>query len=172
MRLNSLSVMASLTASENLFMQHRFAQLIALVMVMAGNGHAMCVSGSMPIFSCTTQREKQIEICESAVGVEYSYGPIGARPEIVVRASRTQVGRRQWMGAQRWVFRALDIPNGKTVYNVYWGADGQNPEDVQEGGVNVIDNDTVIATVTCQPGSIIQDLDSVFVPRAARQVSP
>lgn len=136
---------------------------LALQLLMISPAYAACSTGSKTLFSCSTANEKKIEVCEVASGLEYSFGNPQLRPEIVVRASRAQVSKWRWRSPQRWSFQSLEIPNGRTSYNIYLGFDTLSPAAALEGGVNVITGENVVATVVCVPGSIVQAIDSVTV---------
>ena len=99
-------------------------------------------------------------MCEIGGQFEYSYGRPNATPEIKVRVAKTQASTLSWRGPTQWRFYSMDFPNGRTTYNVYWGADSETPHAAQEGGVNVVAADTVTATVSCNPKRITQSMNA------------
>jgi hypothetical protein len=127
------------------------------------NAFALCANGSKTVFSCSTVKEKKIEVCENKGLIEYSFGNPMARPEMVVRVPRAWVNTSQWDAGLRWSFHSVDIPNGATTYNVFWGNDQKSAKASQEGGVNVVTGDTVTTTVLCAPQTIVQALDTQSV---------
>ena len=136
--------------------------LCAVVLaVCGGHAYADCAGGSKTLFSCSTAKEKRIEVCETRGMIEYSFGhPLG-RPEIVVRVPRAQVSQSQWTGAVRWNFYAVNVPHGDTTYSIFWGNDVNASRVSQEGGVNVVAGGVVTATVLCSPDSIVQAMDTL-----------
>ena len=132
----------------------------ALFALACANSYAVCANGSKTLFSCSTARDKRIEVCESRSMVEYSFGNPQGRAEMVLRVPRTLASSSQWNVAARWNFHALDVPHGDTTYHVFWAGDLQAGTAAQEGGVNVVTGDSVTATVLCVPQSIVQALDS------------
>lgn len=141
-------------------------KLAALALLFGGNAWAACAASAI-VFSCATGKEKRIEVCEVGDQFEYSYGRPNTPAEIKVRVDKTQASRLSWRGPTRWRFYSMDFPNGKTVYNVYWGAESETAHAAQEGGVNVLAADTVTATVSCNPTKIIQSMKAptLFVAR-------
>lgn len=153
----------------------RLFHVLGLVLFAWSGGHAwaICASGSRTVFSCMTAQEKRIEVCESGAAVAYSFGNPQSRPEIVVRVPVALASRSQWSGARRWNFYALDVPSGATTYNIFWGSNALAGLGAQEGGVNVVQGDTVTATVLCAPQTIVQALDMpAAAARALARLSP
>jgi hypothetical protein len=132
-------------------------KLAALLLACAGNVWAACASNAV-VFSCTTGKDKRIEVCEVKDHFEYSYGRSQAAAEIKVRVAKAKVSRLSWRGPDQWRFYSMDIPNGSTVYNVYWATDSEKSDAAKEGGVNVVTSDTVTATVACNPKRIAHSM--------------
>ena len=133
-------------------------KLAALSLACVGNVWAACASNEV-VFSCTTGKDKRIEVCEAKDHFEYSYGRSQAAAEIRVRVPKAKVSKLSWRGPDQWRFYSLDIPNRGTVYNVYWATESDKPGAAKEGGVNVVRADTVSATVACNPKRITQSLN-------------
>ena len=142
-------------------------RLVALVLAFAGNAWAACASTAV-VFSCVTAKDKVIEVCEAKDHFEYSYGRSGAAKEIKVRASKTKAPTLSWRGPDRWQFYSMDIPNGRTVYNVYLAINSDKPHVAAEGGVNVVTADAVTATVACNPKRIVQRISNLAPVVTAR----
>ena len=130
--------------------------VLGIALAAAKPAWAVCAAGGKTLFTCSTARDKRIEVCEANGQIEYSYGPSQARPEIVLRVPRSQVTESQWSSARSWNFHSLEVPNGSTTYAIFWGGNGASPATPQEGGVNVVAGDTVSATVVCLPQTITQ----------------
>ena len=126
-----------------------------------GTAHAKCGAGTKTLFSCPTKNGKQIELCDAGKTVEYSFGRMQAKPEIIVSVARAQASTSQWAGIGRWMSYAVDIPNGKTVYNVFWGVDRLSDNHDTEAGVNVMVDGKPIATVECTGKNIVQNMEGV-----------
>lgn len=56
---------------------------------------------------------------------------------------------------------AVDIPNGNTTYNVFWGADRLSENHSIEAGVNVLINEKMAATVKCSGNNIEQNMEGI-----------
>lgn len=122
---------------------------------------AECEKGSKVIFSCTTGKAKIIEVCDSGKTIDYSYGMKDLRPEIVVRAFRSQASTTQYAGIGRHMANSVTVPNGDTTYSVFSGIDkmfeGDKKEPKQEAGVSVTVRQKLVATVMCDTKMPITD---------------
>ena len=107
-----------------------------------------CVNSST-IFYCVTKKGKQIEVCDKKSTIEYSFGKLKAKPEIVINVPRQQVTTSQWNGMGSFMSYSVDIPNANALYNVYWGVDRMSESHPIEAGVNVFVNKKKVATVEC-----------------------
>ena len=56
---------------------------------------------------------------------------------------------------------AVDIPNGKTSYSIFWGVDRMTEAHSIEAGVNVLNSGNLVATVNCVEKGIINNLEGV-----------
>lgn len=126
----------------------KFFLLIASVMGMGLTLNASC-SNSSTIFYCVTKKGKQIEVCDKKSTIEYSFGKLKSKPEIVINVPRKEVTTSQWNGIGSYMSYSIDIPNANTIYNVYWGVDRMNESHPVEAGVNVFVNNKQVATVEC-----------------------
>jgi hypothetical protein len=142
-------------------MKLEFVFIPVLTLLFSSPVFALCTSGSKTIFYCTTATGKQIEICDSKKTIEYSFGKSDMKPEIVVKVPRAQASTWQWRGVGRWHSYSVDIPNGNTTYNVFWGHDALSPNSPPEAGVNVLNNDGIVTTVLCTTKGIVQALEGI-----------
>ena len=110
---------------------------------------ADCETGSKTVFSCVTGKGKVIEVCDSVKTIDYSFGKPKSKPEIVVRVPRNEASTTQWQGIGRYESYSVEIPNGKTLYSVFWSADKLSETHAVEAGVNVEVNQNLVATVKC-----------------------
>lgn len=134
---------------------------IAAAVMFAQTTFAKCEGGSKTVFSCFTAKGKQIEVCDTGKTIEYSYGKPKGKPEIVVKVPRSQASTSQWDGMGRYMSYSIDIPNGNTTYNVFWGADRLTDEHAIEAGVNVLISNKMAATVKCSGKKIEQDMEGI-----------
>lgn len=137
-----------------------FVIIPALAVVFTTNVYAECESNKT-LFSCTTEKSKQIEVCDAGKSIDYSFGKPGEKPEVVVKAMRKDASTFQWDGAGRSMSYAVDIPNKDTVYNVFWSTDRLSENHAVEAGVNVLVNKKQVATVLCNGKDIVNNIEGV-----------
>lgn len=130
-----------------------------LTALFATNVYAKCV-GSKTLFFCTTVKGKQIEVCDSGKTIDYSFGKPAGKPEIAVKVPRDLASTSQWAGIGRAESYAVDIPNGKATYNVFWSVDRLTDEHAIEAGVNVLINNNLVTTVNCGK-DVVSNLEGV-----------
>lgn len=128
--------------------------------------YAKCEVGSKTIFSCMTTKGKQIEVCDAGKTISYSFGKPQEKPEIVVKVPRNQASTYQWEGVGRYMSYSVNIPNGNTVYSVFWGVDRLSEEHAVEAGVNVETNNKSVATVKCSEKNIEQNIEGIALKPA------
>ena len=139
------------------------AALLATILVISPfTVQAACKNEQQTIFSCMTAKGKRIQLCDQQQTLEYSFGKASLKPEIVVQVPRSAATTTQWQGVGRWMSYSVEIPNGKTVYSVFWGVDRLSEEHGIEAGVNVEVNGKHAATVKCgEESTIIQNMEGV-----------
>ncbi len=120
-----------------------------------------CEDGAKALFSCEAANGKRIEVCDAGGSIRYSYGKPQETPEITVEVPRSQASTSQWEGVGRYESYAVDIPNGNTVYSVFWGGDRLTEGNPVEAGVNVLINNQLAATVKCAGKNIPNNLAGV-----------
>ena len=109
---------------------------IVTVTLPLSSANAGCGTDNKTVFSCQAAKGKIIQVCDAGKMIEYSFGKAKA-PEIVVRVPRNEASTSQWNGIGRYLSYAIDIPNGNTIYSVFWGSDRVTDEHKIETGVNV-----------------------------------
>jgi len=116
------------------------------------------------IFSCTTKKNKYVEVCDRDANVSYTFGKIGLKPEISLSIPRNVATTEQWNGMGA-ISYSVNIPNGNTVYSVFWSAE-RNPDAVQpvSAGIYVLINGSSVATVMCNPDTAIQNIEGINLP--------
>lgn len=119
-----------------------------------------------PLFSCWTKDTKQISLYDAGNTIDYRFGkveyPLGQPPQFVaeleLKVPRAEVGNYQWSGFGRNMTYSVTVPNGNVHYRVFWSLDKLDKTHTPEGGVEVLENGTSIATVNCQ-GEIVSNLE-------------
>lgn len=138
---------------------------IGLVMVFLGtvqSAAAACGSGSSTVFYCITAKGKQIQVCDGGKTIDYSFGRPGVTPELAISVPRAKASTSQWQGIGRYMSYSVDIPNGATVYQVFWGTDRLSDDHGIEAGVHVVVKGKQIATVTCvDQDSFVQNMEGI-----------
>lgn len=119
-----------------------------------------CAAGSRVVFSCTTKKNKRIEVCDAGRTIQYAFGRKGAKPELALSVPRKAASTFQWNGIGRYMTYTVDIPNGNTVYSVFWSAE-RDPEGEITAGVNVEIGGNHAATVECSADSIVQNIEGI-----------
>ena len=140
-----------------------FKAIVAIFpLIVSLNAIAACGKGSETIFSCITGKGKVIELCDSTKTIDYSFGKPTEKPEIVVSVPRTIASTTQWAGIGRWRNYSVEIPNGNTVYSIYWSVDSLARKNAIEAGVNVEIDQKNAATIKCVgEDKIVQHLEGI-----------
>lgn len=95
--------------------------ILLLALFFSNAAYAKCESNEKTVFSCTTNRAKLIEVCDSGNILTYTFGKPNMKPEIVLKVQRTRTSTWQWDGMGRTESYVVNIPNSKTIYSVFWG---------------------------------------------------
>lgn len=122
--------------------------------------YAQCEVKTKEVFSCLTEKKKQIEVCDAGQTINYSYGKVG-KPEIAIKVPRADASTFQWAGVGSWMSYSVNIPNGKTVYSVSWGVDRMDEKHPIEAGVIATVNGKQVANVKCVESTIRQNLEGI-----------
>jgi hypothetical protein len=88
---------------------------LCLSFAFVSNSFAGCDTGSKLVFSCTTQKGKLVQVCDSSNTIDYSFGAPNKNPEISLKVKRNLVTTTQWAGVGSWINYSVEIPNGKTI---------------------------------------------------------
>lgn len=138
--------------------------LIALLILSTQQAFAACQSNSKTVFSCTTNNNKVVQVCDAGKTIQYSFGKAGQTPELAVSVARDRVTTYQWEGIGRYENYAINIPNGKTIYRVNSSIDKNAQE--YTAGVEVNTNDRTLATVQCNmQKKVIDNLEGIKLRR-------
>lgn len=121
----------------------------------------VCGSGEKVLFTCTTTNKKQLLLCDAGQTLRYTLGKAGITPEMNLSITRGSASTQQWSGMGRSISYSINIPNGNTLYEVFWGADRMADEHEIEAGVNVGINGQQVATVKCRPDTVQNSMEGV-----------
>lgn len=145
------------------FLQQAVAALalgaaLAASPAVAGN---TCPGSEALLFSCNTTNGKQVLLCDAGATLNYTFGKPGRTPEMKLKVRREDASTWQWQGIGRTISYSINIPNGNTVYDVFWAVDRMTDEHEEQAGVHVEVNGRPVATVRCDVDSVQQFLEGV-----------
>lgn len=132
----------------------RAALLLALL---SSPAHATCQEEE--IFSCPIGK-KVVEVCSWRGEVTYSFGRQGS-PEIILYDPLEAVAYTPWPGIGRAIWDSVAFENEGVTYEVWSSFDRMDENAVLEGGVNVMQGDKLLASLTCDKGSVTRALDRI-----------
>jgi hypothetical protein len=131
--------------------------LLALAAPAASPVWAAC-SGETA-FSCPVGK-KALEICHAKGLLTYQFGPKG-NPELILSHPLETVAYTPWLGIGRAIWESVVFENEGVTYEVWSSFDRMDENAVLEGGVNVIEGNKLLASLTCDKGSVGSALDSL-----------
>lgn len=133
-------------------------------MTLSSSAFAACNNDDETLFRCTTNNNKQIEVCDTKKTINYSFGKLNKKPELSVSVPRDQATTWQWHGVGRYMSYSVSIPNGDYKYRVFWGVDRLSDNHEESAGVDVEKNGKLLATVNCKIKTLTQRLEGVDLP--------
>lgn len=110
-------------------------------------------------FSCPISK-KTLEVCSWKGMLTYSYGREG-KPELFLNEPLETIAYTPWPGIGRAIWDSVTFQNEGVTYEVWSSFDRMDENAVVEGGVNVMEGDTMLATFTCDKGSVERGLDTI-----------
>ena len=140
--------------------------LIAPAILAAPAISSACTSDESLIFSCTTKKMKVVEVCDAKKSIKYSFGKKGATPELALAVPRNEVTTNQWDGMGSSMYYDVNIPNGNTIYTVYWEAVRDAEEGDVSAGIEVEVGSKNVASIECDMGTVKQNLEGVKLRQA------
>jgi hypothetical protein len=132
-------------------------RIALLLTLLAAPAEAACQGDEA--FSCTIGA-KTLQVCYWKGALIYSYGREG-KPELTIAEPLETARYTPWPGIGRAIWDAVVFQNEGTTYEVWTSFDRLDETAVLEGGVNVLEGDQTLATLTCDRGSVTHALDSV-----------
>jgi hypothetical protein len=133
--------------------------LLGMGILASTSANAWAQTQDEVLFYCTTEQGKVIKLYDLGETIQYSFGPAN-QPEIVLNVSRNQATTYQWAGVGRSIYYSVEVPNGDTIYNIFWSVDRLESDHPIYAGVDVHINREYVATVPCG-SNITSNLEGV-----------
>lgn len=136
-----------------------------------------CTIDESVMFACTFKGgEKAVEVCDTnywADGDNAAYGffKTGGGIEKEIITDKASLNVTPWSGVGSAIWEAVTFYSGEYGYEVWWSIEraGDAPMD---GGITVMQNGAVLAELSCDEGSVQQQLGVLIEAVEAAQVSP
>lgn len=128
-----------------------------LLFLLTAPAHAACPGDT--VSSCRIGA-KVLEVCHAEGALTYAFGPEG-RPELTIAQPLDTAAYTPWPGIGRAIWDSLTFTNQGTTYEVWTSFDRMDEAAQLEGGVNLLEGETVLATLACDRGSVSTSLDMV-----------
>lgn len=128
-----------------------------LLAFLATPGHAACQGDEA--FSCPIGK-KTVEVCYWKGMLTYSFGRAG-KAELIISEPLETVAYTPWPGIGRAIWDQVAFQNEGVTYEIWSSFDRMDENAVMEGGVNVMQGDKTLATLTCDKGSVERGLDTI-----------
>jgi hypothetical protein len=141
------------------------ALFFATTVVFIPSAFATCRAEGKTIFACNTVNEKYIEVCDLGRSITYTFGKPRVKPEISLNVPRNMVTNTPWNGLGSGMVSTVKIPNGNTIYEVFFNVSKQLKDDEESRpnmGVVIYVNNKYKSTVNCKENSksyFLEDLD-------------
>ncbi len=129
----------------------------ALIALLPATAQAACPGETF--LSCTVGNGKHVEVCiqpgDSAGkgSFTYTFGPKGA-PELSLSVPMSAGTVTPWSGVGRSIWASVSFPNDGYDYEVWHGFDRLDEDAGLEAGVNVLQAEKLVASLTCTGGEI------------------
>lgn len=130
----------------------------ALILILLATPASAACRGE-EAFSCRIGK-KTLDICHWKGALIYRYGPEG-QPELAIAEPLETVAYTPWPGFGRAIWDKVAFQNDGVTYEVWTSFDKMDENAVLEGGVNVMQGDTSLASLTCDKGSVAHGLDVI-----------
>jgi hypothetical protein len=138
-------------------------RLSALLLALLATSAAAACPNQSEVFSCTING-KPVQLCHWKGALIYNFGPED-QPELSLAEPLETVAYTPWPGIGMDIWESVAFPNAGYVYEV-WSSVTRNPESTAplEAGVNVLQGESLVAQLRCDPGtpstplSVISDL--------------
>lgn len=128
-----------------------------LIVLLAAPAHAACQGET--VFSCPIGK-KTLDICHAKGLLTYQFGRTG-KPELIISEPLETVAYTPWPGIGRAIWDSVAFQNEGVTYEVWSSFDKMDENAVLEGGINVMEGDKTLATLTCDKGSVAYSIDAI-----------
>ncbi|MBT8154144.1 hypothetical protein KMP13_09600 [Epibacterium ulvae] len=115
-----------------------------------------CPNGSETLVSCTFEGgKKQLQTCIAGDQVLYRFGATNRSPDLDLVRPVTEVGLAPWPGVSRTIWEEMTFENDGFSYLVAYAQDRDPGTTEISGRLMVQQGEDVLATLTCDPGSVV-----------------
>lgn len=134
---------------------------LALFLALLPLPAAAACQNDTEVFSCSIGA-KRVQICHWKGALIYSFGSEGM-PELSIAEPLETVAYTPWPGVGSAIWETVTFPNSGYAYEVWTSAE-RDPEATTglQGGVNVMQGDSIVAQLTCDPGTASNSLDAIY----------
>ncbi|NJM83912.1 MAG: hypothetical protein HC844_16995 [Tabrizicola sp.] len=134
-------------------------RLLALAIIALPSVAGAACRGDV-VFDCD-MGAKTVEVCLSATTLTYEFGPPG-KPELTLSAPVQDAQYTPWPGIGSSIWETVMFLNDGVAYEVWYSVDRNTDEHAFTAGITVSQNEATIATLSCTPGTIVQNLSAIF----------
>lgn len=96
---------------------------------------------------------KRLTVTADAEAVTYRFGAEGA-PELTLTNPLSASSFQPWPGVGRSIFESIRFENESYAYEAFWSFDRLEPEGDMAGGVVVLKEENIVATLDCDAGQV------------------
>lgn len=128
-----------------------------LLLLLAAPAHAACPGDT--VFSCPIGK-KTLDICHAKGLLTYQFGRKG-KTELTISEPLETVAYTRWPGIGRAIWDSVAFENEGVTYEVWSSFDKMDENAVLEGGINVMEGDETLATLTCDKGSVAYSIEAI-----------
>jgi hypothetical protein len=136
----------------------------ALILALLAATPASAACQGDEAFSCQIG-QKTLELCYWKGMLTYSYGRDG-KPELTLTEPLETVAYTPWPGIGRTIWDTVAFRNAGVTYEVWTSFDKMDENAILEGGVYVMEGETMLASPTCDRGSVAHGLDTISFMKA------
>lgn len=133
-------------------MKFKLATVFSLVTTAA---MAECPNDAQVLLICDiADSTKHLETCLNADAVTYAFGVKGQAPELQLTRNIRAVEHTPWPGIGRWIWEAIVLFNAEYAYRVSYAFERDPENMVIEADLEVWKGDDVLASLSCEQGTI------------------
>ena len=125
---------------------HTLVLSSGLLLGLTTTATAACPTAASTVFSCTTSKGKQVNICNAGSSLNYSFGKPN-KPELTFSLPKARAYKYLWSGMTSSEWNEVYLPRGNTTYVAYQ-ANHRN-HGGEEYGLNVLINGKQAANIRC-----------------------